>query len=125
MSAHRRQREVVFQTRETTQDPDYGTTIEGDWVEAFTDLADVQDTRPGRQESIADGISLSTRTALITMRFRDDITSSMRVIVKGRGTQEADRVMRIISAPAEIQNTGFRQECEFLAEEISTTGQEP
>lgn len=125
MTAHHRNREVVIQERETTQDPTYGTTVEGDWVDVVTVMADVQDTRPARAETISDGVGMSRRTAIVSMLFLDDVTMAMRIIVKGRSTNEADRTMRIISPPAEVQKAGFRKEMEFLAEELSTAGEEP
>lgn len=125
MTFHRRNREVVIQQRETTQDSTYGTTIEGEWEDIATVLADVRDTRPGRAESINNGVSISRRTATVSMSYRDDVDISMRILVRGRSPNEADAIMRIISPPAEVQNAGYRKEMEFLAEELSSEGQEP
>lgn len=118
-------RTVVFERRETTQDPDYGTTVEGDWTMIATVMARVQDVLPGRGEKLADDINIGNRPARIWLLHRDDLNSSMRIIVKGRGPHEADRVMRIISGPADVEKSGFRREIQFLAEQLSTSGEEP
>lgn len=113
---------VEIQERETTQDPIYGTTVEGDWTTVKTVKAEVQDMLPSRGERIADGINIANRPARIRFRFRDGVTSVMRLNVKGRGSAEADRVMRIVSGPAEL---GFRDRVECVAEELSSSGHEP
>lgn len=113
---------VEIQTRETTQDPDYGTTVEGDWTTLKTVKAEVQDMLPSRGERLAEGVNIANRPCRVRFRFRDGVTSAMRLNVLGRGPDEADRVLRIISGPAEL---GFRDKCEVLAEELTTAGQEP
>jgi len=120
-----RNRTVVFQRRETTQDPIYGTTIEGDWIDVATVFASVQDVLPSRAEQVADGVNIARRPARVRILFRDDLNSSMRLRVLGRSPDEADRVMRILAGPAEVERSGFRREVEFMAEELSTEGQEP
>lgn len=123
MSAHGRNRTLVIQSREVTQDPIYGTSVTT-WTDVATVMARVQDVLPGRGERLDDGINIGNRPARIWILFRDGLTSAMRFIVKGRGPDEADRVMRIISGPAEVENSGFRGELQFLAEDLTTSGDE-
>lgn len=115
-------REVVIEQRGTTQDPLYGTAIENDWTTVATVMAEVQDMLPSRAERIEEGISVRQRPTRIRMNYRDDIDSSMRLRVKARSPQEADRLLSIIAGPAEL---GFRRRMEFVAVEWSTQGQEP
>lgn len=107
-------REVVIERRTTTQDPVYGTAIET-WSTLATVWAEVQDMLPSRAERAGDGIDLSRRPSRVRMLFREDVDTTMRFRI-------GDRVLKIISGPAEL---GFRERVEFIAEEISTGGQEP
>lgn len=125
MRSGRRNREVVIQQRETTQDPTYGTTIEGDWTDVATVWANVRDMLPSRGEQLADGVNISRRPARIRMLFRDGLSSSMRLVIVGRAPDEPDRIMRVLAGPAEIEVSGFRREIEWMAEELSSEGQEP
>jgi len=114
-------REVVIQRRTETQDPIYGTAIVT-WADLATVWAEVQDILPSRAERVAEGIDIARRPARVRMLYRDDVTTDMRFKVLGRGGSEADRVMQIIAGPAEL---GFRERVEFVAEELTTGGQEP
>jgi len=59
--------------------------------------AEILDVRPSRDERLASGINLTTRQAIVTMRYRADITPDMRI-------KSGDRVMQIVGGPAEIGN---------------------
>jgi head-tail adaptor len=67
---------------------------------------------PGR--SSGDGIETARQPARIRLRWRDDITSAMRIVV------DDGRVMQIVSGPAEIY--GRRKWMELMAEEYSSAG---
>lgn len=105
---------VAIMHRVETQDPIYGTSIVS-WEPLATVWAQVQDVLPSRSENIADEISLARRPARVRMRYRDDLDSSMRFVVNGR-------TLNIIAGPAEL---GFRAGLEFMAEQLSTQGDEP
>ncbi|MCW1431400.1 head-tail adaptor protein [Novosphingobium sp. JCM 18896] len=121
MSAGSHNREVEIQSRETTIDPIYGTNEEVQWTTIATVWAEVQDMLPSRAERVDNGISMSQRPTRVRMLFRDDVTSAMRFVVKGRSPGEADRVLRITAGPAEL---GFRERVEFMAAEYSSSGEE-
>ena len=105
---------IAIEHRAVAQDPVYGTST-GAW-ETFAEVwAQVRDVLPSRAESLDDSISIARRPARIRMRYRSDITSDMRLKVDGR-------LMRIIAGPAEL---GRREGLELMAEELSTTGEEP
>lgn len=84
----------------------------GSWAPVATVWAQVQDVLPSRGERLAEGINVASRPARVRMRFRADITPSMRFIMGGR-------VMQIISGPAEI---GRREAIEFMVEDYTSPG---
>lgn len=104
---------VTIQERIGTQDPLYGTYTYS-WETLATVWAEVQDVLPSRSERLADGINIASRPCRVRMRYRDDVDSSMRFSFEGRS-------LAIIAGPAEI---GFREGVEFVAEELSTEGEE-
>lgn len=77
--------------------------------------ASVVDVLPSRAERLADGINVATRPARVRMRFRTDITASMRFIM----TEPFHRVLQIVAGPAEV---GVRDEVEFMVEDYSSAG---
>lgn len=105
---------VTIQERVGTQDPIYGTMTYS-WETLATVWAEVQDVLPSRGERIADGISISSRPCRVRMRYRDDVDSSMRLTFNGR-------TLGIIAGPAML---AFREGIEFVAEELSTEGEQP
>lgn len=115
IQAGRLDREIVIQHRTQTQDPVYGTPTEGEWEDWATVWAEVQDMLPSRGENIADGIDVARRPCRIRIRYRDDITSGMQVKIE-------QRTLRIITMPAEL---GRREGLEFVAEEVTTSVQQP
>ena len=74
--------------------------------------AQVQDMLPSRGDKVAAGVEVTARPARIRIRFRTDITADMRI-------QFGDRLMKIVSAPAEL---GYREGLEIVAEDYTTTG---
>lgn len=84
----------------------------GQWIDVVTVWASVQDALPSRAERLADGINVACRPARVRMRFRADVTSSMRFVI-------ADRIMQIVAGPAEL---GRRDGLEFMVEDYSTAG---
>lgn len=122
MTAGARDQFVTFEVRETTQDPNYGTTVEGDWTMYAQAWAEVQDVLPSRSESVDDTIALNRRPARIRIDEYDGIgiTSSMRVKIDADEVWP-ERILRIISGPAFVENS---REWELVAEQLSTSGEE-
>jgi head-tail adaptor len=84
----------------------------GQW-ELVTEVSgSVVDALPSRAERLADGINVAARPARVRIRFRSDITSSMRFVM-------GDRIMQIVSGPAEL---GRREAMEFMVEDYRPAG---
>jgi SPP1 family predicted phage head-tail adaptor len=84
----------------------------GTWSLVAEVWAEVQDSLPSRGERLANGINISARPARVRIRFRDDVTPDMRIVMGGR-------VMQIVTAPAEL---GRREGLEFMVEEYRPAG---
>jgi head-tail adaptor len=94
----------------------------GSWAPVGLEWVGIVDALPSRSERLAEGINVSARPARIRMRFRDGVTTAMRlVLMRWDGSQwiPADRVMQIISGPAVL---GRREGLEFMAEDYSAGG---
>ncbi|CDO35001.1 phage head closure protein [Novosphingobium sp. KN65.2] len=114
LSAGDLDRRITFQSRSETQGGAHNRKTVN-WVNFATMWAQVQDTLPSRAESIDDNMAIQRRPCRIRCRFREDITSDMRIIY-------GSRTLRIISGPVEI---GRREGLELMAEEYSTEGTAP
>jgi hypothetical protein len=123
MTAGARDTLVVFEQRQTTQDPVYGTTIEGDWTEHSQAWAELQDILPSRSENVDESISLARRPARLRIDYLDGvgITSSMRVRIEA-DELFPERIMQIISGPAHKRDSS---EMEFVVEQLSSSGEAP
>ncbi|MBT2242682.1 head-tail adaptor protein [Sphingobium sp. BHU LFT2] len=84
----------------------------GNWALFAEVWANVQDMLPSRGEKLAEGINVAARPSRIRIRFRDDVTPSMRFVM-------GSRIMQIVSGPAEL---GFRDGLEFMVEEYRPAG---
>lgn len=82
------------------------------WVEVGKAWAQVQDKLPSRGEREENGFITASRPARVRMRYRTDITTDMRFKL-------GDRIMQIISGPAELGN---RQWLEVMVEDYSPAG---
>jgi len=105
---------ITIEERIGVQDPLYGSYTYT-WVTFAAVWAQVQDVLPSRAEGIADGISISRRPARIRLRYLDGITTAMRIKI-------GSRTLGIIAGPAEL---GRGEGVELVAEELSTSGEEP
>ncbi len=76
--------------------------------------AEVQDVPPSRGEFLAQGVPVGRILTRIRMRWRDDITSVMRVVVHG----DSDVTYQIVGGPVEWG--GRKQYLEMTAERYST-----
>lgn len=111
----RRDEPFVIEQRTRTQDPVFGTTIEGGWTTFAEGMAEVQDILAGQTERYGDSIALATRPCRVTTLYIDGVTSDMRVIARGR-------TMQIVRGPAEI---GRREGLEMVCQDVSTEGVRP
>lgn len=87
----------------------------GTWVLIDEVYAEILDLLPGREtrgDRVVNGIDFSVRPARVRIRFRDDLTSAMRLVL-------GNRVMQITTVPAEI---GRREALEFLVEDYRPAG---
>lgn len=107
-------RRVTIEKRQTTKDPNYGTSVVS-WVTHGKAWAQVRDVLPSKGESVDDNVNLRRRPARIRMRFREDITSDMRIVHRGRA-------LEIVSGPVEL---GRREAIELMVQEFSTSGDAP
>lgn len=95
-------------------DGDYGPQPGGpDILVAARIPAQVLDNLPSQSESVDGGLRMANRPARVRMRYRQGITSDMRVIVHG----ETDRMYEISGGPAEI---GRREMIELTIREYSS-----
>ncbi len=123
MTAGARRTFLTFQVRQTTKDPVYGTTIEGDWVKHSEAWAEVQDVLPSRSESMGDSVSIERRPARVRIDYFDGVGVSTAMRIKIDADEVwPERIMNIISGPAYVQSS---REWEFIAEQLSTEGQQP
>lgn len=122
MTAGARDTVVIFELRETTQDPAYGTTIEGDWAEHSKAWAEVVDVLPSRAESIDDSIAIQRSPARVRIDQMDGVgvTSSMRIRIEADALWP-ERILRIVSGPAFKRDS---RELEFMVEQLSSSGEE-
>ena len=105
-AAGRRRTKVTFQRRVGTKHPKLGSMSYAwaDLPEKATAMASVMDFL-GSERS-AEGLDMANRPCSIEMLYRDDITSDMRVVARGR-------TMEIVRGPIELGNRdGLRLICQ-------------
>jgi len=105
---------ITFEVRTATTEGTYGTKSYS-WSANGEEWAQVMDMLPSRGEQVADGINLQRRPVRIRTRYRDDITSDMRISYEGR-------IVQIIAGPVEI---GRCDGIEMVCEDYSTEGEQP
>lgn len=76
--------------------------------------ANVQDVMPSRSESVAQGLAVGRDQTRIRIRWRDDVTSAMRITLHG----ETDTVWQIVGGPAEIG--GRKNALEMVCEKFTS-----
>lgn len=108
-------RRIEIRQRVTTTDANYGTRVEQGWVLVASVWAEVRDMLPSRAEQIADGIDMAAKPCRVRMRYRDDVTSEMRLRIDGLD-------YAIVSGPAMM---GRREAMEVMAVRLSTEGARP
>jgi head-tail adaptor len=93
-------------------DSGFDSAGSGSWQMVGEVWAEVQDALPSRGERLVSGINVAARPARVRIRYRPDITGSMRFVM-------GDRIMQIVSGPAEL---GYREALEFMVEDFSSAG---
>lgn len=116
-------REITVQRKVVTQEQVYGTdavsweplsALPGSPVVAERFAAEVVDQAGSISEGVLNGdLQVSRRLVKVRLRWRNDIDSSMRVIVHG----DTDRTLQIVGGPFEIG--GRKVGIELLCMEIS------
>ena len=94
----------------------------GSWALVGLEWVGIVDALPSRSERLADGINVTARPARIRMRFRDGVTTAMRLVLMRSEAGEwvpADRIMQIVVGPAVL---GRREGLEFMVEDYSPAG---
>lgn len=93
----------------------------GSWELVQDDVAaEIEDMLPSRGERIANGINVTAGPARVRVRYRTDITSSMRVveILSDSGNDIDGRILQIVTRPAKLG----REALEFVCEEYVPAG---
>lgn len=98
--------DIQYKSVET--DPDYGTEIIH-WIRKAFVWCEKMDMLPSRSEAVRSGLDVNTNQARIRIKWRDDIDTTMRMLIEG-GTYQ------IVSGPAEI---GHKDKMEFVVERYS------
>ena len=78
--------------------------------------AQLQDALPSRSEAVTQGLTLARNQTRMRMRWRDDITSDMRVRVHNDAGD--DEIYQIVGGPAAID--GRKQMLELVLEKYSS-----
>ena len=114
--------QVTIEKRSTTQDAKYGTQVVT-WVPLVTSngaavrfWAQVEDEIPSRSESVRQGVAMSANRAVVRIRYRNDIDSSMRVTVH----RDTAVLYQIVGGPAQVG--GRKLMLEMVCERYSTSG---
>lgn len=100
---------IRIEYKVTTQDADYGTPVIT-WTLLAVVWANVQDVMPSRSESVKQGLEVARNQTRIRWRYRQDVDSSMRVVI-------GSRTLQIIAGPAEL---GRHEYSEVVCESAST-----
>ncbi len=107
-----------------TQDAVYGTELIT-WLPLVRDgvgspiigvrfWAEVQDALPSRSEAVTQGLAVARNQTRMRLRWRDDITSAMRVTLHG----DTDTIYQIVGGPADFG--GRKELIEIVCERYSS-----
>lgn len=114
MDINKLTRRIRIERRTVTTDPAYGTETVT-WVTHAEPWAEVLDVLPSRSEQPGENITINSQPVRIRLRWRQGLTSDMRVILTDRANLE----LKIIGGPAEI---GRRDGIELLCSSYTTSG---
>jgi SPP1 family predicted phage head-tail adaptor len=112
--------QITIEKRTSTPDAKYGTPVVT-WTNLITTgsgriWAQVEDEQPSRSESVRGGIAMATNRAVVRIRYRNDIDSSMRVTIH----RDTAVLYQIVGGPAQVG--GRKQMLEMVCERYSTAG---
>lgn len=123
MRSGRHDRQITIEQKRVTQDSVFGAEIvtwiplvaqSGSPTIAERFWAEIQDALPSRSESVQQGLPVARNQSRCRMRWRNDIDSSMRVIVHG----DTDQYYQIVGGPADID--GRKSQIEIVLEKYSS-----
>lgn len=117
MRAGAMDRRVRIETKVEGVDPEYGTPS-AEWQLVGETWASILDLLPSRGEAATMGLDVGSRPARVRMRYREGITSAMRLVTVDRA-RTANRTMQIITQPAEL---GRRDAIEFVVQDFTSPG---
>jgi SPP1 family predicted phage head-tail adaptor len=115
-------RRITIEQKVVTQDAVYGNEVitwaplayeAGSPSVAQKFWANVMDMQPSRSEAVKQGLNQARNQTRITIRYRSDVDSSMRITVH----KETDQVYQIVGGPAII---GRKQYLEMVCEKYSS-----
>lgn len=115
-------RQILIEKKQVAQDATYGTEVVT-WVPLAGTVpapewfwAEVSDAAAAAAESmIRQDLVVARNLTRIRLRYRDDISSSMRVTLRGDGS---NTVMQIVGGPSAIE--GRKQFTELLCERLTS-----
>ena len=110
--AGRFDRRVSIKYKATTQNAAYGTEVVT-WTTLATVWANIQDVLPSRSEAVQQGLAVGRDQVRIRIRFRDDVTSAMRIVDHAY----SDTVYEIVAGPAML---GRREQLELVCEKFTS-----
>jgi SPP1 family predicted phage head-tail adaptor len=115
-------RRITIEQKSVTTDATYGNQVIT-WVPLAYEAgspsvaqkfwANVVDVQPSRSEAVKQGLVTARNQTRITIRYRSDVDSAMRVTVHG----ETDVIYQIVGGPAMI---GRKQWLEMVCEKYSS-----
>ena len=101
-------RRVSIEYKSIAVEAVYGTDVVT-WVLLALGDATVEYPLAGRTESVRQGIEVARDQVTVTMRYRSDVDSNMRLVVHGGG----DETYRIVSGPTMMgRQEGLMMICE-------------
>ena len=121
-------RQITIQKKQVTKDAHFGTEVVT-WVPLVVATgqsdqsvgekfwAEVVDVLPSRAEAVSLGLNVARNQTRIRLRYRDDVDSSMRLLLHGDG---ADQVFQIVAGPANVAKDGRKTLMEIVCERWSS-----
>jgi head-tail adaptor len=115
--------QITIQRKQVVQDTVYGNEVIT-WVPLVAQAgsptiaqrfwAEIQDVMPSRSESVKQGLNIASNQSRLRMRYRNDVDSTMRVIVH----YETDVTYQIVGGPARVG--GRKAMLEMVIERFSS-----
>lgn len=93
-------------------DPGTGLPIKPEWLPVIEVWAKIEDSKPGKTDATQQGLRLAHDSATVWCRYREGITSAMRIVE----LTDSKRTFSITGGPASING---KRELEFTVERFS------